>query len=122
MGIALDGILGLSKDQFLQVILLAQNRFQKFLHAKNDERQSVLQSLFGTRRFADIERALVERRKALEVRQRESAERIAQLGSQVAAIVAVGAAEVEAPPRLTTLRLTAPRLSLRPCPNLAAGP
>ena len=93
VGIALDGILGLSKDQFLQVILLAQNRFQKFLHAKNDERQSVLQSLFGTRRFADIERALVERRKALEVRQRESAERIAELGSQVAAIVAVGAAE-----------------------------
>jgi len=92
VGIALDGILGLSKDQFLQVILLAQNRFQKFLHAKNDERQSVLQSLFGTRRFADIERALVERRKALEVRQRESAERIAELGSQVAAIVAVGAA------------------------------
>ncbi|MDN4640919.1 SMC family ATPase [Agreia sp. PsM10] len=95
VGIALDGILGLSKDQFLQVILLAQNRFQKFLHAKNDERQSVLQSLFGTRRFADIERALVERRKALEVRQRESAERIAELGSQVAAIVAVGAAEGE---------------------------
>ena len=95
VGIALDGILGLSKDQFLQVILLAQNRFQKFLHAKNDERQSVLQSLFGTRRFADIERALVERRKALEVRQRESAERIAELGGQVAAIVAVGAAEGE---------------------------
>ena len=95
VGIALDGILGLSKDQFLQVILLAQNRFQKFLHAKNDERQSVLQSLFGTRRFADIERALVERRKALEVRQRESAERIAELGSQVAAIVAVGAADGE---------------------------
>ncbi|SMG26212.1 AAA family ATPase [Agreia pratensis] len=90
VGIALDGILGLSKDQFLQVILLAQNRFQKFLHAKNDERQGVLQSLFGTRRFADIERALVERRKALEVLQRESAEHIAQLGSRVEAIVGAG--------------------------------
>ncbi|WP_374946808.1 AAA family ATPase [Agreia sp.] len=86
VGIALDGILGLSKDQFLQVILLAQNRFQKFLHAKNDERQSVLQSLFGTRRFADIERALVERRKALEVRQRDSAGHITELGGQVEAI------------------------------------
>jgi exonuclease SbcC len=93
VGLALDGILGLSKDQFLQVILLAQNRFQKFLHAKNDERQSVLQSLFGTRRFADIERALVERRKALEGRQRESADQIAELGSQVAAIVAVAASD-----------------------------
>jgi exonuclease SbcC len=90
VGIALDTILGLSKDQFLQVILLAQNRFQKFLQAKNDERQSVLQSLFGTRRFADIERALVERRKALEVRQRESATQIAELGAQVEAIVGAG--------------------------------
>jgi exonuclease SbcC len=91
VGIALDSILGLSKDQFLQVILLAQNRFQKFLHAKNDERQAVLQSLFGTRRFADIERALVERRKALEARQRESAAQIVELSSQVEAIVAAGA-------------------------------
>jgi exonuclease SbcC len=91
VGVALDTILGLSKDQFLQVILLAQNRFQKFLHAKNDERQAVLQSLFGTRRFADIERALVERRKALEVRQRDSAAQIAELGNQVEAIVAAGA-------------------------------
>jgi exonuclease SbcC len=61
----LDGVLGLSKDQFLQVILLAQNRFQRFLHAKVDERQALLRTLFGTRRFDDIETALIERRKAL---------------------------------------------------------
>ncbi len=64
---ALEGILGLSKDQFLQVILLAQNRFQEFLLAKNDERQTVLRTLFGTRRFEQVEVELVERRKALGV-------------------------------------------------------
>lgn len=61
----LDGILGLTKDQFLQVILLAQNRFQEFLLAKNDERQAVLRTLFGTSRFEQVELALTERRKTL---------------------------------------------------------
>lgn len=61
----LDEVLGLTKDQFLQVILLAQNRFQRFLHAKVDERQALLRTLFGTRRFDDIETALIDRRKVL---------------------------------------------------------
>ena len=64
----LDAVLGLSKDQFLQVILLAQNRFQKFLRSGNDDRQAVLRTLFGTRRFEQVETALVDRRKALEAR------------------------------------------------------
>lgn len=61
----LDAILGLTKDQFLQVILLAQNRFQQFLLAKNDERQAVLRTLFGTQRFEQMEFALVSRSKSL---------------------------------------------------------
>ncbi|MET1052225.1 MAG: SMC family ATPase [Mycetocola sp.] len=61
----LDEILGLTKDQFLQVILLAQNRFQEFLLARNDDRQAVLRTLFGTRRFEQVELELIERRKAL---------------------------------------------------------
>ena len=65
---ALDRVLGLSKDQFLQVILLAQNRFQKFLRANNDERQAVLRTLFGTRRFEQIETSLAERKRLLEGR------------------------------------------------------
>ena len=59
-------IVGLSKDQFLQVVLLAQNRFQQFLLAKNDDRQAVLRSLFGSQRFERIETALDERRKAMQ--------------------------------------------------------
>ncbi|HEV7847835.1 MAG TPA: SMC family ATPase [Mycetocola sp.] len=61
----LEVILGLTKDQFLQVILLAQNRFQEFLLAKNDERQAVLRTLFGTKRFEQVELALNDRRKEL---------------------------------------------------------
>ncbi|MFF0909330.1 AAA family ATPase [Microbacterium enclense] len=60
----LDEILGLTQQQFLQVILLAQNRFARFLLAKNDERQGLLRTLFGTRTFEQYERALDDRRKA----------------------------------------------------------
>lgn len=59
----LDEILGLNRDQFQQVILLAQNRFAEFLLAKNDERQALLRTLFGTRRYEEYERAFEQRRR-----------------------------------------------------------
>jgi len=59
-------IVSLTKDQFLQVVLLAQNRFQQFLLAKNDDRQSVLRTLFGSKRFEQIEVSLDDRRKVLQ--------------------------------------------------------
>ncbi|MGX1688485.1 AAA family ATPase [Microbacterium sp. NPDC055442] len=52
----LDEILGLTRDQFQQVILLAQNRFAEFLLAKNDERQALLRTLFGSLRYEEYER------------------------------------------------------------------
>jgi exonuclease SbcC len=62
----LDEILGLSQQQFLQVILLAQNRFAEFLLAKNDERQRLLRRLFGTRTYEGYQSALEQRRKDAE--------------------------------------------------------
>lgn len=62
----LDEILGLSQQQFLQVILLAQNRFAEFLLAKNDDRQKLLRRLFGTRTYEAYQLALEERRKEAE--------------------------------------------------------
>ncbi|KFF60823.1 hypothetical protein JF66_01545 [Cryobacterium sp. MLB-32] len=68
VGVELSVILPLKEDQFLQVILLAQNRFQHFLLAKTEERRAVLRTLFGTMRFERLETALDERRKALDER------------------------------------------------------
>lgn len=65
-GNQLAEILQLNKDQFLQVILLAQNRFAKFLLADSKERQTLLRTLFGTRRFEDYQKQLIERRKLSE--------------------------------------------------------
>ncbi|RUR03489.1 AAA family ATPase [Labedella endophytica] len=76
VGIELEGIVQLTRDQFLQVILLAQNRFQRFLAAGHDERQDLLRSLFATERFSSFEDYLVERRKAVE----------GELGTELAAV------------------------------------
>nr|WP_153744882.1 SMC family ATPase [Microbacterium sp. SYP-A9085] len=62
----LGEILGLNREQFQQVILLAQNRFAQFLLARNDERQALLRTLFGSRRYQDYEAALEQRRKDAE--------------------------------------------------------
>lgn len=68
VGEALHDILPLTQEQFLQVILLAQNRFAKFLLAGHGERQALLRTLFGTRRFEEYEHALERRRKDSEAR------------------------------------------------------
>ena len=62
----LDEILQLNQQQFLQVILLAQNRFARFLLADSKERQSLLRKLFGTERFEDVQSRFDDRRRASE--------------------------------------------------------
>ncbi|MBP3977474.1 AAA family ATPase [Microbacterium sp. BLY] len=62
----LDGILQLSREQFLQVILLAQNRFSEFLLAGSRDRQALLRRLFGTERFEDLQARFEERRRRAE--------------------------------------------------------
>lgn len=62
----LDAILQLSQQQFLQVILLAQNRFARFLLADSKERQALLRRLFNTERFEDVQARFDERRRASE--------------------------------------------------------
>ena len=80
-------LVGLSKEQFLQVILLAQNRFQEFLAANNDDRQSVLRSLFGTDRFLAYENYLVDRRRALELQLGGVNGAVVHLATQFAAML-----------------------------------
>lgn len=63
VGHALHEVLGLSVDQFQQVILLAQNQFSRFLLAGVKERQELLRTLFGTRRFERYRDDLRERSK-----------------------------------------------------------
>ena len=51
-------LLGMSRPQFCQVVLLPQNEFTKFLHADAHTRRELLGKLFHTSRFTEIERWL----------------------------------------------------------------
>ncbi|WP_460867708.1 AAA family ATPase, partial [Rhodococcus aerolatus] len=59
-----EGLLGMSADQFFQVVLLPQGEFARFLRAGTDERATLLQRLFDTGRFASAEAWLAERRRS----------------------------------------------------------
>ncbi|MBA0125401.1 SMC family ATPase [Haloechinothrix sp. YIM 98757] len=79
-------LLGMSAEQFFQVVLLPQGEFARFLRAETSEREQLLEQLFATRRFADVERWFRERRgergkelEALRARTREWAARAAQV-------------------------------------------
>jgi exonuclease SbcC len=80
-------IVALTKEQFLQVVLLAQNRFQQFLLARNDDRQAVLRTLFGSRRFEQLEVALDDKRKALQAELSTADGVLDQLVAQAAALL-----------------------------------
>jgi exonuclease SbcC len=69
-GHLVSSLLGMTLTQFCQVQLLPQGRFQAFLRAESDERHRLLQRLFRTSRFEDVELWLRERRRDL---RRESA-------------------------------------------------
>ncbi|AYL34859.1 AAA family ATPase [Streptomyces sp. PDY-4] len=64
-------LLGMSREQFCQVVLLPQGDFARFLRADAEARGKLLGRLFDTRRFADVEKRLAERRRAAESRVRD---------------------------------------------------
>jgi exonuclease SbcC len=102
-------IVGLDRDQFQQVILLAQNRFAEFLLAGNDDRQALLRTLFGSRRFEEYERAFDERRRAVKLAAEADAATVAMLLDNAEAIIdAHGLGGDALPdPATTTVRLAA---------------
>ncbi|MEU6368834.1 SMC family ATPase [Streptomyces sp. NPDC046931] len=64
-------LLGMSREQFCQVVLLPQGDFARFLRADAEARGKLLGRLFDTRRFAEVERRLAERRRATEAEVRD---------------------------------------------------
>ncbi|MGW3267127.1 AAA family ATPase [Streptomyces sp. NPDC001056] len=71
IGAEFEQLLGMSREQFCQVVLLPQGDFARFLRADAEARGRLLGRLFDTQRFADVEKRLAERRRAAETRVRE---------------------------------------------------
>ena len=82
-GHLVTGLLGMNLTQFCQVQLLPQGQFQAFLRADSHQRHQLLQQLFRTAHFEDVETWLRDRRRSLgreSVRHHES---VADLVSRV---------------------------------------
>lgn len=56
----IQALLGMNREQFTKVVMLAQGEFAAFLRADIKERQLLLQQLFGTGRFRSLEQKLLE--------------------------------------------------------------
>src|SRR5262249_23774030 len=88
-------LIGMSAEQFFQVVLLPQGEFARFLRADAKDKEALLQKLFGTDRFRKVEDWLADRRRATDKEVAAAQETIAFLVAQVAQ-----AAGAEAPDEL----------------------
>lgn len=95
IGDAVVRLLGMSADQFFQVVLLPQGDFARFLRAHSDEREALLERLFDTERFGDLEEWLRERARESAARLTEQTAVLDRIAGQ---IVAVGGADPAAEP------------------------
>ncbi|ROS48334.1 AAA family ATPase [Frigoribacterium sp. PhB118] len=62
-GAEVSRILGLTRQQFVQTVVLPQGEFAAFLRSTGEKRKEVLQSLFGTEIYERTTAELVDRRK-----------------------------------------------------------
>ncbi|MCZ7413009.1 AAA family ATPase [Streptomyces sp. WMMC897] len=76
-------LIGMSREQFCQVVLLPQGDFAHFLRARSDERAALLGRLFDTGRFRAVEAHLAERRTAAQQRLREADEALLALAHRM---------------------------------------
>ncbi|MEV7653240.1 SMC family ATPase [Streptomyces anulatus] len=96
IGEELTQLIGMSRDQFCQVVLLPQGDFARFLRADAEARGKLLGRLFDTRRFAAVEDRLAELRRGAEARVTAADERVLALAQRIAQ--AAGPAGAEAAP------------------------
>ncbi|MEU3050320.1 SMC family ATPase [Streptomyces sp. NPDC006984] len=76
-------LVGMSREQFCQVVLLPQGDFARFLRADAESRAKLLGRLFDTRRFAAVEERLAELRRTAEQQVREGDERLLALAHRM---------------------------------------
>ncbi|MFI6952518.1 AAA family ATPase [Nocardia sp. NPDC050408] len=90
-------LLGMSADQFFQVVLLPQGDFARFLRAENEEREKLLEKLFDTERFGSAEQWLADKRRASAADVESRKQGIDRLIAQVAVAAGETAAESVGP-------------------------
>jgi exonuclease SbcC len=76
-------LLGMTDDQFRQVVVLPQGQFRRFLTSGSEERERILETLFRTSRFRAFTRLLAEQAAELRQRIQESRQKLEGLFSSL---------------------------------------
>ncbi|WP_405911789.1 SMC family ATPase [Streptomyces sp. NBC_00963] len=84
IGEEITQLIGMSREQFCQVVLLPQGDFARFLRADAEARGKLLGRLFDTRRFAAVEERLAALRRAAETQVLAGDERLLTLAHRMA--------------------------------------
>ncbi|WP_406087956.1 AAA family ATPase [Kitasatospora purpeofusca] len=84
-------LIGMSRDQFCQVVLLPQGDFARFLRADSEERGKLLRRLFDTERFQSVEAWLAEQRRTHEAAVQTGRRRLRDLASKAEQAAGPGA-------------------------------
>ncbi len=90
-------LLGMSADQFFQVVLLPQGDFARFLRSDNEDRERLLEKLFDTERFGTAEQWLIKRRRESDAELVDQRNSIDRLIAQVGIAAGISAAETVGP-------------------------
>lgn len=103
VGTIIGDLLGLSREQFRQVVVLPQGEFASFLRADDDERRALLVRLFGTHLFSQlttqVQAIAQEAARSLAAADSEVSSRLAAALEAAALEAEAGAAVQELPPR-----------------------
>lgn len=97
IGEEITQLIGMSRDQFCQVVLLPQGDFARFLRADAEARGKLLGRLFDTRRFAAVEERLTELRRTAETQVKAGDEQTLAIAQRIAQAAGPAAGELPLP-------------------------
>ncbi|MFF5337011.1 AAA family ATPase [Streptomyces sp. NPDC013181] len=97
IGEEITQLVGMSREQFCQVVLLPQGDFARFLRADAEARGRLLGRLFDTRRFAAVEERLADLRRTAEAQVKSGDDQILALAQRIAQAAGPAARECPLP-------------------------
>ncbi|MCF0149338.1 MAG: SMC family ATPase, partial [Clostridium sp.] len=75
-----EEILGITSDQFKQLVMIPQGEFKKLLNSDSDKKEEIFRKIFGTKIFSDIQQNIKNEannlKKSIEIVQRDRENRI----------------------------------------------
>lgn len=80
---AITEIIGIDRDQFLQIAMIAQGDFRKVLLADTEERKKIFRQIFKTHKFEKIQNRIKEEANALSAEFKETKQRLLTYASGI---------------------------------------